>query len=894
MSASPHLPPRLSARHVLSSHSGNEEADIPQAMENFAKIHVSVRAFKDHLSGYLQSVNGLHGSLQAVSLGLLPICSEKSNLTSLAFSFCSLQSKAVQMPNRLKWKIEQWSGEMESWLNDFKDAKKFAQEREEHKGRYEYYDKKYKALAEADSNSKRTSFIGVDAASLTRQDTRMKTEPTKDRRVEKIVRNEVKRDQAQEQFKRAERDLWMYLDRAIEQKRARVEACVAQFLRFQIDYFAEFSDMMNIVSGSAKTIETELTSHTNWLPYIPPGVGPLPSSLETKKEDVAPRRSYNRSSTAQVIYDYEPKEADELPLKRGSTVTILKTHASGWWEGELDGQTGTFPFNYVTVQQPMSPGLRSDIAADDDEGYYSAASEEDELLAEEDTPKRVEKRRKILEEAVSTERAFVSQIDRLKTLFLSPICESMTAGADKKIVVDMLCCVEDLSRISGSLIAELESGMGLDSNTMSPTVSGSNNNETVPDTAMGDVFLKYTRFFRFYSQYAHLYESLIEMVDRPPTVAVVEAITDPRVQQEGGPQLALKSLLIMPIQRIPRLKLLLESLAANTPRQHFDATSLKKAISMMKRVANDMNDKVRHRQQRERVFVIQKALQGSMKLTDVLDRVYLLEGPLTKICRKIHKRYHFFLFSDLLLYTSGGAKKGDERDPNRSTNLTYKLHRAIPLASQKVLNSYVRVEDVEDSGPIKNSFQIISAEKSFTVFADTLKQKKAWLSTFRQAVENLKNQFMNPDGTTQVSIRREAPVWLPDSHSPSCQLCIMNFTLMKRRHHCRRCGKVVCGSCSSHSALLPNIDANKEVRVCDLCYAEIIGSNTQRRVSAGFSFAGLDDLMRQANSPLVEGENEDGDLESSSGASNRKSQRGSVTPMRTPPIPSPSGSPPHR
>lgn len=41
---------------------------------------------------------------------------------------------------------------------------------------------------------------------------------------------------------------------------------------------------------------------------------------------------------------------------------------------------------------------------------------------------------------------------------------------------------------------------------------------------------------------------------------------------------------------------------------------------------------------------------------------------------------------------------------------------------------------------------------------------------------------------------------------------------MKRRHHCRRCGRIFCESCSSRSQLLPQYDA--PVRVCDDCFQE--------------------------------------------------------------------------
>ncbi|XP_045503305.1 myotubularin-related protein 4 isoform X1 [Colias croceus] len=70
---------------------------------------------------------------------------------------------------------------------------------------------------------------------------------------------------------------------------------------------------------------------------------------------------------------------------------------------------------------------------------------------------------------------------------------------------------------------------------------------------------------------------------------------------------------------------------------------------------------------------------------------------------------------------------------------------------------------------------------------------------------------------SEVEVGEEARgvVWLPDSAAPRCQHCRNPFWLARRRHHCRLCGGIFCGSCSEMSSW-GEVGA---VRVCRRCRA---------------------------------------------------------------------------
>ncbi|CAN6595575.1 E3 ubiquitin-protein ligase Pib1p [Trichomonascus vanleenenianus] len=78
------------------------------------------------------------------------------------------------------------------------------------------------------------------------------------------------------------------------------------------------------------------------------------------------------------------------------------------------------------------------------------------------------------------------------------------------------------------------------------------------------------------------------------------------------------------------------------------------------------------------------------------------------------------------------------------------------------------------------------------------------------------------------------PPWQVDEEATVCYICHRPFTFLFRRHHCRKCGKVVCGYCSDNkSTYLPSTyvvcppsqifleSPHVPHRTCDVCMEEL-------------------------------------------------------------------------
>ena len=83
---------------------------------------------------------------------------------------------------------------------------------------------------------------------------------------------------------------------------------------------------------------------------------------------------------------------------------------------------------------------------------------------------------------------------------------------------------------------------------------------------------------------------------------------------------------------------------------------------------------------------------------------------------------------------------------------------------------------------------------------------------------------------------KNAVRWIPDKEAKCCRLCGISFSLFTRRHHCRKCGQVICNACSQERDFVPT-HAKKEitkeeeivddqlVRVCKICHESLVTRN---------------------------------------------------------------------
>jgi hypothetical protein len=446
--------------------------------------------------------------------------------------------------------------------------------------------------------------------------------------------------------------------------------------------------------------------------------------------------------------------------------------------------------------------------------------------------KKLSKRQRVLQEIVETEKTFVTNVAAFYHGYVESIqlCDTPLKreimGTHE--IALLFSNLEQIVHLNTDMLKRLQ----LLIESWDPLLNGGQGGQggDGDDECLGDFFYSFAPLFALYAQYTSNHDLAVDVMksrfeDRDEYLALMDLCESAALSEienatnkKRPPQLV-GFYLIMPVQRVPRYKMLLQELLKRTKDTHQDVKTLPKAIAEVNKSAHLINETIRAREEKQFLAKLSTKFTigtGSDVNLVATGRKLLYEGTLIKVCRRDLREYYFHLFSDMITYSKiKGIKE--------TNNETYKLHRKLVLSATNVVDVN---DEIAEKNKVQFAFQIVSQQKSFMVSAPTLESKQKWIDLLTKSsnearlIENTKKRgSSNAGGGEKNGI--SAAVWAADSTQNQCTLCDSKFTMIKRRHHCRKCGSLVCASCSPHRLLLKNIDPLHSVRVCNTCGHEI-------------------------------------------------------------------------
>ncbi|XP_075716222.1 FYVE, RhoGEF and PH domain-containing protein 6 [Rhinoderma darwinii] len=454
------------------------------------------------------------------------------------------------------------------------------------------------------------------------------------------------------------------------------------------------------------------------------------------------------------------------------------------------------------------------INSSDEEDFSSDSSKTDLDNLDNKVEKKPRLKTKIYyiaKEIMSSEKVFVDVLRLLHIDFRYAVAQaSKHLGKpviEDKILNQILYYLPQLYELNRDVLRELQERMS----------------QWSEQQKIADIFVKKGPYLKMYSTYIREFDRNVALLDEQckKNAAFAGVVKDFEMSPRCA-NLALRHYLLKPVQRIPQYRLLLTDYLQNLSQESSDYSDTQAALSVVIEVANHANDILKHGDNFQKLIQIQYSLNGHHEIVQP-GRVFLKEGTLMKLSRKVMQPRMFFLFNDTLLYTT----------PVQSG--MYKLNNMLSLAGMKVRKPTQEA--------YQNELNIESVERSFILSASSATERDDWLDAISAAIEayakkkitfnpSKSHEETDPEEEGDNTLGSKAPIWIPDGRATMCMICTSEFTLTWRRHHCRACGKIVCQACSTNRYSLEYLK-NHLARVCDHCFQELQKQDSQCTAKTG-------------------------------------------------------------
>jgi hypothetical protein len=266
--------------------------------------------------------------------------------------------------------------------------------------------------------------------------------------------------------------------------------------------------------------------------------------------------------------------------------------------------------------------------------------------------KIIHERVQVLQEIMDSERTYVQFLELLYRMYYAPICENApdlykrddndTHGVDASSRDSMfppnLATILNFNRAFMERLEERKQQY----------------EDLLYFVTIGDIYAEMAPFLKVYVSYVTHYDRSVKSIRKNRKKnAQFDQWLDRRKRHPDSNGLDITSLMVMPVQKLPRHKILLQALLAKTDKEHADYSLLQEAHDAVSIVAEFQNTKIRDTKNSNRVYQLSKKLR--LKELVSPSRRIVREGvvQVKNISRKC------YLFNDLIVIEQEQRSIGD-------------------------------------------------------------------------------------------------------------------------------------------------------------------------------------------------------------------------------------------
>ncbi|XP_034439094.1 FERM, ARHGEF and pleckstrin domain-containing protein 2 isoform X1 [Hippoglossus hippoglossus] len=399
----------------------------------------------------------------------------------------------------------------------------------------------------------------------------------------------------------------------------------------------------------------------------------------------------------------------------------------------------------------------------------------------------------IAKEILTTERTYLKDLEVITVWFRSAVIKenAMPEG----LMTLLFSNIDPIYEFHRGFLKELDQRLALWEGRSNAHVKGDYQR-------IGDVMLRNMCALKEFTSYLQKHdEVLTELEKASKRLKKLETVYK-EFELQKVCYLPLNTFLLKPIQRLMHYKLILERLCKHYSPDHRDHDDCKEALKEVAEIATQLQTSLIRLENFQKLTELQRDLIGIENLT-APGREFIREGCLYKLTKKGLQQRMFFLFSDMLLYTSKGVTATNQ----------FKVHGQLPLHGMILIVLDAPVEESENEWSVPHCFTIYSAQRTIVVAASSKVEMGKWIEDLNLAIDMAKKShekstiFFDP-GLSDRSNRSSDEVSLEQESEDDMNSS--RTSLDKQTHHRANTTMHVCWhrntsvSMSDHSLAVEN------------------------------------------------------------------------------------------
>ncbi|XP_058247306.1 FERM, ARHGEF and pleckstrin domain-containing protein 1 [Hemibagrus wyckioides] len=314
----------------------------------------------------------------------------------------------------------------------------------------------------------------------------------------------------------------------------------------------------------------------------------------------------------------------------------------------------------------------------------------------------------IAKELLTTERTYLKDLDLITLSFQSVLAKEESAPESLKNLLKS--SFEPLHTFHSEFLKELEQRLALWEGRSNAHIKGDYQR-------IGDIMLKNTQGLKLLTAQLQKHSDCVSELETACRASRRLETVCRDFELQKVCYVPLNVFILRPLHRLLHYKQILERLCKHYPATHSDFRDCRAALADVTELESVLHSSMLKTDNYQRLLELQKDLIGVDNLATPT-REFIRLGCLSKLSGKGLQQRMFFLFSDVLLYTSRGITASNQ----------FKIHGQLPLRGMTIRES-------EEEWGVPHCFTLVTQRQSVVVAASSVSEMEKWMEDLKMAVD---------------------------------------------------------------------------------------------------------------------------------------------------------------